>query len=372
MLSTLVFIIISNNHEFRWYQLYSGQSNYVISDIIEAKDGNFIVIGTKMHGSSAAKIWLMKVNTDGHPLWNKSLSNSPAEGHSIAECSDGGFIIAGEFFNESLWRWQILLLRISEDGTVLWSKNLLNKIQDERPYDILRSSDGGFAITGSRDKDSYYRDCLVTKIDSFGNKLWDYSFGGYSTDVAYSIVETAVEEFVVAGRTRFLSGMGNTNMYLAKLNASGLIWEKAFGGSLYTKAYDLLKTSDGGLVLVGCSRESYEDDNHFTVVRVDNEGETKWSKVYDYKGIGFCIIQPNDENLVIVGETRSMQRILVLKTDMNGSVVAHQQYGREEYTERVTSIIQASTEDLIMVGYSEIGGDWEPRIVEAWFHKIII
>lgn len=379
ILSTVIVMTIFNKSDFKWDHIYGGQSKYAINDIIQSKDGNFVIIGTKNYGSSAAKIWLIKVNTEGQPLWNKLLTdeyNSTAEGSSITECPEGGFIITGEFYNESIRKWQILLFRVSEDGTVLWSKGLINDIQDERPYNIIQSSDGGFVITGSIDNDSYHRDCLVTKIDSAGNRVWNCSFGGYSTDIAYRIVEIVTDQFVVAGRTRFLPGKGNTNMYLVKLNSSGVIWEKTIGGGLYTKAFDLIKTSDGGLVLAGSSRESYEDDQQFAVVKVNREGETEWSKVYDFKGIGLCIIQSKDGNLVITGQsidnTSLGGAVLVLKTDMNGNIIDYHHYGREEHRERVTAIIQATTEYIIIVGYGEIGGDWKPLIIESWFHKISI
>lgn len=65
---------------------------------------------------------------------------------------------------------------------------------------LLQTTDGGFVLAGrtaSYGAGSY--DFWLVRTDTDGNKKWDKTYGGTDDDSAYSLFQTADEEYAVAG-----------------------------------------------------------------------------------------------------------------------------------------------------------------------------
>ncbi|HPP16388.1 MAG TPA: hypothetical protein PKW19_06260, partial [Dictyoglomaceae bacterium] len=75
---------------------------------------------------------------------------------------------------------------------------------------------------------------------------WEKTFGGNKWDKANSIQQVADGGYIVAGGTSSF-GVGSTNVYVFKLDENGnLIWQKTYGGSGSDLAYSIQQTTDGG------------------------------------------------------------------------------------------------------------------------------
>jgi hypothetical protein len=91
---------------------------------------------------------------------------------------------------------------------------------------------------------------------------WAKNFGGSNTDYFYSVVETNDKGLVVAGNSNStdiegLTDLGYYDAIIVKYDSSGnKVWAKNFGDSYYDEFYSVVETSDGGLVVVGCSSSS--------------------------------------------------------------------------------------------------------------------
>jgi len=60
-------------------------------------DGGFIVVGNSRSGVHDGDVWLIKTDTNGTELWNKTFGkiNEGDRGQSVQQTIDGGFIIGG-------------------------------------------------------------------------------------------------------------------------------------------------------------------------------------------------------------------------------------------------------------------------------------
>src|SRR6185503_8615932 len=120
--------------------------------------------------------------------------------------------------------------------------------------------------------------------NSFGDILWQKTFGGSGFDNAYDAIETSEGKFVVAGFTESLDGDANGNhgqqdFLILKLDQNGnKIWSKVLGGSLDEQAACVVETNDHTYLVAGYSNSSdgnvtdNNGRNDFWVVRLASNG----------------------------------------------------------------------------------------------------
>ncbi|MEE8618602.1 MAG: hypothetical protein V3S84_00560, partial [Dehalococcoidales bacterium] len=120
-----------------------------------------------------------------------------------------------------------------------------------------QTTDGGYIIAGTTD--SYgagLEDVYLIKTDASGNKEWEKTIGGGSSDFAYSVQQTTGGGYIIAGATDSY-GAGSRDVYLIKTDASGNEeWEKTIGGSSSDFADSVEQTTDGGYIIAGIT-DSY-------------------------------------------------------------------------------------------------------------------
>jgi hypothetical protein len=147
---------------------------------------------------------------------------------------------------------------------------------------------------------------------------WQKSFGGSSTDIAYSIQQTADGGFIVGGGTPSNNGdvtgnHGLTDCWILRLDSSGnLIWQKTLGGSDDDIAYSIQQTADGGFIFAGISYSNNGDvsGHHdsfvfsdYWVVKLDASGNLIWQK--SLGGIeddnAYSVHQTTDGGFIVAG-----------------------------------------------------------------------
>ena len=65
--------------------------------MIRSSDGNLILAGqTKSYGSGGFDSFLLKVDTDGNLLWNRTYGGTYDDGtNCVVQTSDGGYVLGG-------------------------------------------------------------------------------------------------------------------------------------------------------------------------------------------------------------------------------------------------------------------------------------
>jgi hypothetical protein len=289
----------------------------------------------------------VKLNSSGVLQWQKCLGGSDwDEASSIAQTTDGGYIVAGySSSNDSdvsgnhglLDYW---VVKLNSSGDIQWQKCLGGSDYDEASS-IAQTADGGFIVAGrsySNDGDvsgyhgtpGYYGDYWVVKLNSSGDIIWQKCLGGSSDDWAYSIAQTADGGFIVAGRSCSNDGDVTgwhegydvdhrpiSDYWVLKLNSSGdIIWQKSLGGSSYDWAWSIAQTTDGGFIVAGYSYSNDGDvsGHHgmigsadYWVVKLNSSGDIVWQKClggsnYD---IARSIAQTSDGGFIVAGESAS-------------------------------------------------------------------
>ena len=127
--------------------------------------------------------------------------------------------------------------------------------------------------------DDTLHDFLVLKLDwvirmnSSGDILWQYRYGGSGNDYAESVQVTPDGGYIIAGRTVSF-GQGNSDVWLLKLSDSGDIeWQKTYGSSGNDHPYSIQVTSDGGYIVVVYTQSYGAGDYDIWVMKLNDRGE---------------------------------------------------------------------------------------------------
>jgi uncharacterized delta-60 repeat protein len=263
---------LNANGDVDWQKTYGGSGSNSARCIQQISDG-FIVAGeTSSSGAGNADFWILKLNSSGNPVWQKTYGGSGVDKiHSIQHTSDG-FIVAGETDSFGAGNADFWVLKLDSSGNVLWQKTY-----GESGYDIAnfiqQTSDGGFIVAGETSSfGAGNADFWVLKLDSSGNVLWQKTYGGVNNDITPSIQETLDGGFIVAGETSSF-GAGNADFWVLKLDSAGVIqWEKTYGGSLSSSANLIRQASDEGYILAGETSSLGAGSADVWILKLDGNG----------------------------------------------------------------------------------------------------
>jgi hypothetical protein len=230
--------------------------------LIPTTDGGYAAVGVNTgagtHGTYDA--WLVKFNSSGVKLWEKSIGGQSYEiGNSIQQTPDGGFVIGGQTYSYGALDGDFWLAKTDSLGVLQWQQTYAQPHLQECHY-AQCTPDGGYILVGDADTlpNGYGdTDVWLIKTDSAGNMQWDKVFGGSKKDGGKTVENTSDGGFVIGGITRSF-GLINPNYYLVKTDGTGALeWQiTSYGTSHHDHAYRAIETSDFGFAIFGYFRDA--------------------------------------------------------------------------------------------------------------------
>lgn len=338
-------IKIDLNGNIIWSKTYGGSNDDVGEKVIQTNDGGFIIVGYSRSNDGDASNnegfhdnWLLKLNNVGDILWEKSFGFAGHDhAYSIIQTSDGGFFMtgfldvtasggAGNSRSNNILHGigEFWCHKLNSNGELEWRK-YFGGTSNDRAYDAVQANDGGFVITGFSESNDFdisnsigSYDYWVIKIDGLGNLLWEKSLGGLEIDQSRAIVKTEDNSYIVAGNSFSTDGnnpsnFGSSDFLLVKLNDDGdTIWSKNYGGTNFDFATSI-NQSKNGFIVSGYSRSndinltSNYGENDFWLLIINNEGNLLWQKNFGGSSLDFAFdaIETLEGKIIVVGETES-------------------------------------------------------------------
>src|SRR5205807_1719264 len=126
-------------------------SGYIVAATTISTDGDLSEVRTD---SLHSDIWIFKIDTLGKILWQKIFGGTSDDAAvTIIETGEAVYTVLGETtsndgnvkgYHGGVDAW---IFQFAEPGTVLWQKALGGSKYD-LAKDIVKTSDGGYAITG--------------------------------------------------------------------------------------------------------------------------------------------------------------------------------------------------------------------------------
>ncbi len=182
-------------------------------------EGNSIVVAgyTSSKGSGEKDGYLVFLTSEGE-IYNEITygERRNEEFHSLIPIRDG-LLLVGSKEPPYAGLSDAWLVKVNKDGSIIFQKTF-GKWGDDGANAIIKTDDGGFLIAGYTDsKGAGGKDAWLIKIDRFGNKLWDKTFGGWQDDWANDVIQTADGDFLFVGYTES-KGSGSGDGWILKFS----------------------------------------------------------------------------------------------------------------------------------------------------------
>lgn len=335
-----------------WDKCYGGNDADHNTAIITTPDGKLIFAGNSISLPSGNKTsidcspdgdaWLVKTDTNGTILWNKSYGGVENETPGGIAITSSGNILVSCYTNtdssgctkteSGRGDTDCWIFMTDSNGNMLWDKTYGGNDADaaEEPPVCTIANTGHIVLANSSrspisgDKtDSVWNfttDYWILYLDSMGNKLWDKSYGGLGDDVVRSACITTDGNILVGGMAQATVGGdvtdtsrgGNNDYWVIKLDTSGnKIWDRLYGGNNDENLRAIKPTPDGGAIICGWTYSGQSGDvseppkgfSDTWLVKIDSAGNKQWDKRYGGSGascdlLGSDILKYEDGYLV--------------------------------------------------------------------------
>jgi len=326
----------------QWIRTYGAPGSDNLYAVEQTADGGYIAAGSiKPFGYGNDDAWVLKLDADGDISWQWAYGNEARElAFSIQQtASDGGFIFAGTADTGHPSVDDVWIVKLDATGSVVWQK-AYDISKKDMPRSIQQTLDGGYIVAGFSDYNNYDQlKGFILRLDVNGNALWQKIINDVWWAYLSDVRQTTDGGFIAVGIVATLDPTGS-GIWVLKLDNNGnVLWQKVYRypeGTDYTFSLlsiePVLSPADGGYVLTSGLRHSLIDSDAL-VLRIDGNGQLLWQKTYGGSEVDevTAIRQTLDGGYIMVGQTSSFnvdwRDVWVLKLDPDGNVGWQKTYG---------------------------------------------
>ncbi len=228
-----------------------------------------------------AKLLLYRPGTE--PRIHTKLPEAQLQGHQL-----DAFI--GQYQNEEL---NISFEITKEDDAIFINRKKYKrpqKVEILTPYDFLVSD---YKLVIKRDIFNRVNEILLTT-----NRLKNVRFTK-KTNLIFqpkiNLENTSIQVTTIPSKKQ-----GSTILLTKNYENGNEIWTRQFGGKSYDKASSLIKTEDGGYLIIGATSSFGKGNYDVYVIKVDSEGREQWNTVsgYAYNDYGYTAEQTDSGFLI--------------------------------------------------------------------------
>ena len=254
--------------------------------------------------------WFVKYNGDGDIIWDFTLGAEFIDfGFTVLQTSDGGALVGGGTEPEGEgnidcvpydYHAEAIIAKLSPEGEMEWQQCYGGSNDDsfkgffELEDGYLLSATGG-STNGDCEDCGYHSpgteeyDIWLIRTDLQGNILWHKCYGGYQSEGARNVFQTAYNGFMIFGETKSTTHYGpngditdnpafsgNPTIWAFKIDSVGnLQWERCIGGQGDENLMNgVIQKDDDTYIMAATTRGPYP--NHDVQCENENGDECFW------------------------------------------------------------------------------------------------
>lgn len=256
-----------------------------LNSVIQTRDNGYLLVGESRRNKADNEsfFFIVKTNNIGKIKWKKKYGEKKSMSNSIKVISDSndGYIIIGTTnfegeknnyrLSQNIW-----IIKIDEDGKIIWEKTYGNKAYDEIAETIIQTNDGGYAIIATINYFNKPKATLFIKIDRYGNFQWEKIFEG--TRVSGIIQDNNDNYIILNHSTLFIF---NKKEIISQFMLFEMLRKKERLGEFCSMEFhSIIKTDDNSLVASGyykCGTLSSTGDPNLFICKIDKYYNLLWT-----------------------------------------------------------------------------------------------
>ncbi len=325
----------------------------------------FSVDGDVPENAGGSDFWIMKMDIDGSPIWNKTYGGMQDDDLEVLlPHPDGGTLAFGTtrssqgLFGTLVGHAGAWLMRTNNNGSIVDGK-IFGGILTESGVDGFRHLNGDvtMAITAGSpilfgQPNNGILDVWIVRVDAAFNSDWSTLLGGAGADIPNAITcDINGNTYIAATSDSNLPGlplnMGGTDLWIIKLDPLGeMLWQKNFGGTEDDVADDIVLHPDGNLYVIAHSLSADGDfDSNYGIndlwmLKLNGEDGSTEGK-YHYGGTGnefdaqislsdtatLIITSSSTSNNLDLTGNKGFADVWNFTTDRNGNIRSQMNYG---------------------------------------------
>jgi hypothetical protein len=263
-----------------WNITLGGENVDKLFSAVKTQDG-FLLVGLTYSFGNDSEAWVVKTDADGNVVWNKTYGGAMEDaGRAVALTADTHYVVAGYTNSMGNGNYDFLLLKIDASGNLLWDKTY-GGTQSDKAYAVAETTDG-YVVGDTRSKGAGDNDAWIIKVDLDGNMIWDKTVGGEGFDMPNCGAASNYGGYLAAGFT-FSFGNGERDFWLVKIDDQGnVLWSCTVGRSAFEEAYAVVETAENEFVMAGWTNSIGEGHYDFYIVKVSIENMDDGFSAYNF------------------------------------------------------------------------------------------
>jgi len=254
-----------------WTKTFGGTGYDEGWSVLQTANNEFVIVGQTYSFGNDRQMYIIKTNSLGQEIWHQTYGGPYYDGmFALTETSDHGYAASGWKFDaagNSTW-W---LLKVNSSGTYLWDRTYSTGNLGSS-YSLCQLTNGDFALTGIGYNTLGVAKLFIIRTDGSGNQLWSRQYGGIGADFGNCVIKTADGGLAVSGMTQSY-GAGGNDAWLLKVSSNGdSLWSRTFGSSGDEVGVNLQQTYDGGYVILGNASATGGSNSNIWLLKTDPNG----------------------------------------------------------------------------------------------------
>jgi hypothetical protein len=352
-----------------WNRTFGGINDDWIRSVKQTLDGGYILAGYSGVFEAGEYVWLIRTDTNGIELWNKTFSRGADNvASSLQQTSDGGYILSG-YTRPDGGDYNAWLIKTDSHGNEQWNTTFGEK-NHSWAYSVLQTVDSRYILTGFTRLNGGDYNALLIKTDINGNELWNRTFGGPNNDRISYVQQTLDGGYILAGHT-ISYGSSKRDAWLIKTDINGNEqWNRTYQNfsSIYQAASFVQETSDGGFIIAGVIMFAEAENTDAWIIKTDKNGNEQWNKIVGGMGkdYAYSVQQTSNGGYIIAGSTdygTNESNAWLRKIDANGTKLWNKTF-RGNYS----VVQQTSYGGYVMAGEIE---SYRAVDLDVWLIKVI-
>ena len=356
-----------------WELAFGGDKEDQGLHVIQTNDHGYLTVGfsesfaaeDQQASDNDLDIYVVRTDVDGTLIWQEVFDEGVTEfAYSALQTEDEGFLIVGDIVSNPGENPNVYLLKISKEGKFEWSQTYGDADFRDRGLDLVKSPDGGYLIIGKTNKsDSGENDILLVKVDNDGTLQWTKNIGSEEKEegTALAVIPNG---YAYVGNLIDENG-SDRDILLGTLDLNGdQVWtDTVLQSGDDELANDVILTENGDLVLVGAAETSTKG----FIARYTIDGTPKWYQWFDLVTDGEfdwddefrSVYEAENNDLIAVGYAGTngfnIDALLVAFDADDGNELWKKNYGDDEKTDSGESVAPNIDGGYVIAGYNSKG-----------------